>query len=477
MFQSLFTKGKPNTIQATMSTEVIQATITPAEEHLCYICCEPDSPENPLLTETPCLCKTMELHTNCYQQLRQTLGGTCKACKVDFPWRPLLAGAQRMHTYTESSRPDLKFMTIYEVDAEGRPHGRMETVRYEEGGIQTDRSWCAACECYHEDGPSREVKPGVRSLSSVGQFVHGLRHGLWHLYPCTGNMWECEKPWVTVPYENGVPHGIVLLEYHKEDGIMQEAFTMVHGVIQGQRTIVNRFTGYKLECTYLDGKLHGQLSIAKQVVIADGGGFNQTTTQEYHHGVPKGNRITNMRPVGGYHHNRKMLHSVVGIKDGQLNGPTLLYYPGPSKQLACIANFRNGVLKGRVRCWDERGELKESHFFTGEEHYKPTEEYLALKEWIDDHIHITHYEVPELKAHIMTSVDPGHQVGFAYPDASLLSKTARLAVMYNTFAAAQALKHFKGYFPTSTSDVYSEHYSDEDYYSDYYDDRYGDDRW
>lgn len=452
-----------------MSVETMQAIAE--EEHLCYICCEPDSPENPLLSETPCLCKTMELHTNCYLQLRQTLGSRCKACKQDFPWRPLLTGNQRMLTHTESNRPDLKFMTIFEVDEEGLPHGCMETVRYEEGGVWGRGDWCDTCGDYHED-MSVQTKPGIRSISSVGEFVHGKRHGLWYLYPCTSSQWTVEHPWVTVPYVNGLPHGLVLLQYNKESEYVmtKEAFNMVHGVIQGRRTITNRYEGYKLECNYLDGKLHGRLSIEKRVIIDSGGEFYQTITQEYHHGVPKGNRITYMRPVFGHLQHLKMLHSVVGIKDGELNGPTLLYYPGPSKQLACIANFRNGILRGRVRCWDERGELKESHFFTGEEYYQPTEEYLALKEWIDIHIGMTHYEVPELKAHIWTPVDPDHQVGFSFPDASLVDPNVRLVMMDSTHSHVMELKHFKGYFPTTAS--YS--YEDEDYYSDNYDDRWED---
>ncbi len=133
-----------------------------------------------------------------------------------------------------------------------------------------------------------------------------------------------------------------------------------------------------------------------------------------------------------------------------------------------VVNYHDGILKGRYKRWDERGELVESHFFTGEEHYGPTEEYLELKAWVDSLTEITHYEVPELKAHIMTSLDPDHQVGFAYPDTSLLSATAPLAIMNSTLPAVQALKHFKGYFQSSTYDDYSERYNDEDYYSDGY---------
>jgi antitoxin component YwqK of YwqJK toxin-antitoxin module len=447
-----------------MSVDMIQAIAMPVqEERLCYICCEPDSPENQLISEKPCLCKTMEIHNSCYQQLRQTLGGTCKACKVDFPWRPLLVGNQRMHTFTESARPDLKFMTIYEVDAQGRPHGRTETVRYEEERSQADRYWCDSCEDYHDD-LAVQTKPGIKSLSSVGQFNHGLRHGLWHLYSCTAHVGS-GQPWITVPYENGVPHGIVLLKYHKDGGNVEETFTMANGVIQGQRTIVYKTQGYKLTCNYLDGKLHGTLSLKHSAQAYDVA-YAQTTLQEYHHGDPKGNRITYMQRTYGPLKHKKMLHSVVGIRNGMLNGTTTVYYPGPCKKLCMVVNYRDGILKGAYKHWDERGELIESHFFTGEEHYMPTEEYLAIREVIDDNIQMTHYEVPVLKAHIMTSVDPDHQVGFAYPDASLLSKTAPLAVMDSSFSAVMKLKHFKGYFQSSTYNDYSERYNDEDYYSD-----------
>jgi hypothetical protein len=277
---------------------------------------------------------------------------------------------------------------------------------------------------------------------------------------------------------DGIPHGEVNLKYYRNNDreMTEETFTMVNGVIQGRRSIVTgMFRGhtYELECNYLDGKLHGMLKMQQRFVTCDGQEYHQTTTQEYHHDEPKGSRITYMQPIFGPLNHIKMLQSVVSIRNGKLNGTVAMYHPGTSKQLAFIANFRDGILKGKFRRWDERGELMESHFFTGEEHYQPDQEYDILKTWIDSQIDLTLYEVPPLKAHIMTAIDPDHSVGFSFPDPSLLSPNVMLTIMDNTFNTVKGLKHFKGYFSTSTYDddyYYPPRYEDEDYYSDDYDD-------
>ncbi len=369
----------------------------------------------------------------------------------------------------------LEYMTIYEVDAKGRPHGRTETVRLSTGTLPLpERVYCYQCYCYH-DG-FKEEAPGIKSLISVGQYLEGKRHGTWKQWPTTCpddtiSPDSLQDPWITLNYDHGVPNGPVKLFYSIEKWLYTDTFTLVDGIVQGERVIKigdSWAPHYELVCNYVDGQLHGCLTVKVKTELEDGN-YMRVTKQEYHKGEVKGNRITYMHPLFG-RDRRPILHSVIGVKGGHLHGPLAIYYPSHSRRLYCVANYQNGILKGRFRRWNERGELVMSHNFTGEEYYEAEQEYEELMEQMETDLLMTSYEVSTLNAHIKCAADPEHESGLSNPHYSHFEETGLLVQMYSGNSALSGLKFFDGYFSSLTrDDYYEEGYNGWD---DYDEDRY-----
>ncbi len=165
-----------------------------------------------------------------------------------------------------------------------------------------------------------------------------------------------------------------------------------------------------------------------------------------------------------------MLHSVIGVKGATLHGPVVIYYPSHSRRLYCVANYQNGILKGRFRRWNERGELVMSHNFTGEEYYEAEQEYEELMEQMETDLLMTSYEVSTLNAHIKCPADPEHESGLSNAHYSLHEEEeAELVQMYTGNTALIGLKFFDGYFPAWAEYKYEERYNGWD---DYDEDRY-----
>jgi antitoxin component YwqK of YwqJK toxin-antitoxin module len=443
------------------------------EETVCYICCEPDSFMNPLAVEKPCLCKSMDIHISCHNKLKATLGQTCKACKAKYPWLPL-TGGNLCRIDSEGSQGE-KFITLYTIDELGRPHGQAESARVAfEGDTKTD--WCDACQCNHTD----YVPPGVKSLVQVGNYQHGLRHGTFAMWPITVSSerkyFPENSPLIRVNYVEGVLHGPVKALYSFAPGYYAtDKYEFVNGVVQGKRTIASTvYDHFKIECNYRDGLLHGTVIKGYPVPHAMLGYYRITET--YVNGLSQGKRQI-FRGWGS----DWTLVGVMHIKDGELEGPAVLYNEEPGsirQQVRQRMNYHKGILKGHYQRFDERGAEVESHWFTGESRSEEEAEYAEL---VNQQVDAFTLEVPPIRCGIWSPVDPASDLGVTricgsrvYPaGGKLLEMTANDANQ-----ACPELKHFHGHISGRVAALeasYEDEYynSDDDYNSDYWDPRHG----
>ncbi len=346
----------------------------------------------------------MDIHIGCFNQLKATLGKTCKACKAEYPWLPLTGGNLKREDGIGLSGH--RYITLYTVDEQGRPHGQAESARvlFEGDSIA---NWCDACQCDH----IQEVQPGVKSLIQVGNYQHGLRHGEFALWPITvptnTDYYPDWDPLAKVNYVEGVLHGAVEALYNFAPGqYATDKYTFVNGVVQGKRTIESKVSDYtRLECNYRDGLVHGTVSTE---YMAPGEAFADAyrITETYVNGLSQGKRkiyrgwINNWRLVG-----------VMNIKDGELHGSTVLYQEEPGsirQQVRKRMNYHKGVLKGRYQAYDERGAEVESHWFTGESRSEEEAEYA---EGVNRDVAVFTLVIPPIQCGIWSPVDPDFDLG------------------------------------------------------------------
>ncbi len=388
---------------------------------------------NPLAVEKPCLCKSMDIHISCYNELKATLGKTCKACKTKYPGLPLTGGnLKRIDGVGESG---LHYITLYTVDEQGRPHGQAESARVDFEG-DSKKDWCVSCSCYHIE----ETQPGVKSIVQFGNYQHGLRHGEFAVWPITASdenhYYPEETPLARVNYVEGVLQGPVEALYNFAPGYYAtDKYELVNGVVQGKRTIASQiYDHFKIECNYRDGLVHGTVTKEYPVPHAMLGHYRITET--YVNGVSQGKRKI-FRGWG----DDWLLVGVMHIKDGELHGPTVLYQEEVGsirQQLRCKMNYHKGVLKGRYQAFDERGAEVESHWFTGESRSEEEAEYA---EAVNQQVNAFTLIIPPIQCGIWSPVDPDFDLGVTRICGSRVAPTdGKPFMMYSL----PGLKHFKG---------------------------------
>ncbi len=440
-----------------------------SEETVCYICCEPDSFENPLAVEKPCLCKSMDIHISCFNELKATLGSKCKACKVEYPWLPLTGGNLKREDGIGISGH--RYITLYTVDQEGRPHGQAESARVVFEGDSISH-WCDACQCNH----IQEIQAGVKSLIQIGSYQHGLRHGAFAMWPITvpaeNHYYPEATPIARVNYVEGVLHGPVEALYNFAPGYYAtDKYGFVNGVVQGKRTIASQvYDHFKIECNYRDGLVHGTVTKEYPVPHAMLGHYRITET--YVNGLSQGKR----QIFRGWGDDWKLV-GVMHIKDGELHGPTVLYNEelgSIRQQVRCRMNYSKGVLKGRYQAFDERGAEIESHWFTGESRSEEEAEYA---EEVNQQVAAFTLTIPPIQCGIWSPVDPDLDLGATRICGSLVYSADSKPLEMTAADAKHAfpdLKHFHGQFTSQAADQYWGSYNEDEYYDSDYDD---DDSW
>ncbi len=388
----------------------------------------------------------MAVHLSCYNQLKATLGKTCKACKTDYPWLPLTGGnLKRIDGIGESGH---RYITLYTVDKQGLPHGQSESARVVFEG-DTITHWCESCLCHHDE----QMQPGVKSLIQVGNYEHGLRHGEFALWPITvqgeNDYYPEDTPLARVNYVEGVLQGPVTTLYNYAPGYYAtDKYECVNGVVQGKRIIESTIHDhFKLECNYRDGLLHGTVSMESMVpngLLADA----YRMTETYVNGVGQGLR----QIFRGWDKDWRLI-CVMNIKDGELHGPTVFYQETGSirQQVRCRMNYNKGILKGRYQQFDERGAEVDNHWFTGESRSEEEAEYI---EAVNQQVAAFCRSVPSIQAGIWSPVDPEFDLGVIQICGSrVITAGGRPIEMAATDVkyAVPGLKHFKGSFQEGPS--------------------------
>ncbi len=188
-----------------------------ADETLCYICYDTESPGNPYaLQPRPCACKgSIVIHLSCLEICvkRSTSCGTCKRPfhKVyhDIPkYRASLLGLKQITEFYNSMK------TVYTVDKHDRKHGTY--TQYNEEGIKVKDAYykedklhghlrtyyetgqLMSHETYHEGilhGITRRYAPD-RTVTYEGSYSNNKLHGR-HIYYSNGS------PTQEINYEEG----------------------------------------------------------------------------------------------------------------------------------------------------------------------------------------------------------------------------------------------------------------------------------
>jgi len=213
--------------------------------------------------------------------------------------------------------------------------------------------------------------PGIRRLQ--GQLVNGLPEGEWQFYSVSGVLvckihfkggipdgpmetWDVEKrgakwdPWEYSEY--------TVIHPRRKTVFKKEVKNYVAGKLHGPDVLL-RWNGDTLQyCTYANGVLHGKaftkgLTFQSSMSYENGKLNGPITYDEirYSHPEKRSAQVCSIEPF----------YRII-MKNGKLDGPATFYWS--NSQLRSEATFKNGLMVGKYRNFNDEGALKLNGEFT-----------------------------------------------------------------------------------------------------------------
>ncbi len=309
----------------------------------CYICYEEEEKDNPLMTESPCLCSgSLKIHWSCYKQAYQMSlrnpnrekRGYCLSCNEPYNVRTTddmyFRDVNVRQVYNNNGKLIEEFSYVYH--GQGLiMHGRYREYNPSNFKIITSGLY----ENNKKVGYWKEIscEAGGYELIEMGNYEDDEREGIW-----TRERYNGGNKKDIGSYKKGVKHGH-WDEYYQTTRYgyieyIRQAGTYVDGMQQGEFTIYDCYNKVKSKGQYKDDQMTGKWLNYHSNGSLQSEGF-------YENGQKQGVWTTYKRYEG-----KKLPHGLKLSQGSYLNGKehgTWSYYDYNTGTLTKKVTFDNGV--------------------------------------------------------------------------------------------------------------------------------------